>query len=132
MAEAQPVARKETNEVAAPEATRGGVFYSPRTDIYETDDEIVLCCEMPGLKAQDLDVRFEKGQLSLHGKVPPRAPAQGYLQQEYGVGDFYRSFAIVPEIEADKITAEYRQGVLTVRLPKQERVKPKRIAVKAS
>jgi len=51
------------------------------------------------------------------------------VEEEYGVGDFHRSFAIAPDIDAGKISAEYRDGVLTVHLPKQERVKPKRIAV---
>jgi HSP20 family protein len=85
---------------------------------------------MAGVKAQDVDVRFEKGELSLHGKVRPRQAPAEYLDEEYGVGDFYRSFTIAPEIDTDKISATYRDGVLTVHLPKQERVKPRRIAVK--
>jgi HSP20 family protein len=56
--------------------------------------------------------------------------AAEYLRQEYGVGDFYRNFAISTEIDSEKISAEYRDGVLTVRLPKQERAKPRRIAIK--
>jgi HSP20 family protein len=123
--------KKEAGEVTTPETTRGGIYYTPQVDIYESPEEVVLQCDMPGVKPQDVDVRFEKGQLSLSGKVQPRAPAE-YLDQEYGVGDFYRSFAIAPEIDADKISADYRDGVLTVHLPKQERLKPKRIAVKVS
>ncbi len=123
--------RKESNEITAPETTRGGTYYTPRTDIYETEDEIVLSCDMPGVKPQDLDVRFERGELSLHGKVAPRGPSGAFLQQEYGIGDFYRSFSIQPEIDVEKISAEFRNGVLTVRLPKQERIKPRKIAVKA-
>ena len=92
---------------------------------------MVLQCDMPGVKPQDVDVRFEKGELSLCGKVQPRQAPADYLAEEYGVGDFYRSFAIAPEIDADKISADYRDGVLTVHLPKQERLKPKRIAVQA-
>jgi HSP20 family protein len=115
----------------APEATRGGIYYTPRVDIYETADEVVLLCDMPGVKPPDLDVRFDKGELSLHGKVQPRQAPAEYLQEEYGIGDFYRSFSIAPGIDADKIAAEYCDGVLTVHLPKQEKVKPKRIAVKA-
>lgn len=123
--------RKESNKITAPETTRGGTYYTPRTDIYETEDEIVLSCDMPGVKPQDLDVRFERGELSLHGKVAPRGPSAAFLQQEYGIGDFYRSFSIQPEIDVEKISAEFRHGVLTVRLPKQERIKPRKIAVKA-
>jgi HSP20 family protein len=98
--------KKEAGEITPPEATRGGFYYTPRVDIYETDDEVVLQCDMPGVKPQDADVRFEKGELSLYGKVQPRQAPAECLDEEYGVGDFYRSFAIAPEIEADKILAE--------------------------
>ena len=131
MAETNVLAKKEAAEITTPEATRGGLYYTPRVDIYESADEVVLQCDMPGVKPQDVDVRFEKGELSLYGNVQPRQAPADYLDAEYGVGDFYRSFAIAPEIDADKISAEYRDGVLTVHLPKQERVKPKQIAVQA-
>jgi HSP20 family protein len=124
--------KKEAAEVTAPEATRGGIHYTPRVDIYESADEVVLQCDMPGVKPPDVDVRFEKGELSLYGKVQPRQAPAEYLNEEYGIGDYYRSFAIAPEINTNKISAEYRDGVLTVHLPKQERVKPKRIAVQAN
>ena len=130
MPETNALANKAGGEVTAPEATRGGVYYTPRVDIYESADEVVLQCDMPGVKPQDVDVRFERGELSLHGKVESRQTPAEYLTEEYGVGDFYRSFAIAPDIDADKISAHCRDGVLIVRLPKQERVKPKRIAVK--
>ena len=131
MPETNALLKKEAGEVTSPEATRGGIYYTPRVDIYEAADEVVLQCDMPGITPQDIDVRFEKGELSLYGKVQPRPAPAEYLDEEYGVGDFYRSFAIAPEIDAAKIAAEYRDGVLTVHLPKQERVKPKRIAVQA-
>jgi len=123
---------KEAGKVTTPEATRGGIYYTPRVDIYEAAEEVVLQCDMPGVKPQDVEVRFEQGELSLYGKVQPRQAPAAYLDEQYGVGDFYRSFAIAPEIDADKIAAEYRDGVVTVHLPKQERVKPKWIAVQAS
>jgi HSP20 family protein len=131
LAETNTFVKKEPGEVTAPEATRGGTYYTPRVDIYESVDEVVLQCDMPGVKPQDVDVCFEKGELSLVGKVQPRQAPAVYLDEEYGVGDFYRSFAIAPEIDADKISADYRDGVLTVHLPKQERMKPKQIAVQA-
>jgi HSP20 family protein len=129
--ETNTLAPKEAGEAAAPEATRGGSYYTPRVDIYESADEVVLECDMPGVRPQDVDVRFEKGELSLLGKVQPRQAPAEYVNEEYGVGDFYRSFAIAQEIDAAKISADYREGVLTVHLAKQERVKPKRIAVRA-
>jgi HSP20 family molecular chaperone IbpA len=129
--ETNALVKKEAGEATAPEATRGGIYYTPRVDIYETADEVVLQCDMPGIKAQDVDVRFEKAELSLYGKLQPRQTPAEYLDEEYGVGDFYRSFTIGEELDAAKISAECRDGVLTIHLPKQEKVKPKRISVKA-
>ena len=131
MPETNALVKKEAGEVTAPEATRGGIYYTPRVDIYESADEVVLQCDMPGIKPQDVDVRFEKGELSLYGKVQTRQAPAEYLDEEYGVGDFYRSFTIGEEVDAAKISAECRDGVLTIHLPKQEKVKPKRISVKA-
>jgi HSP20 family protein len=131
MAETNALAGKEVTTVATPEATRSGIYFTPPVDIYETSDDVVLVCDMPGVKQQDLDVRFDKGELTLYGKVQPRQTAGEYLLDEYGVGDFYRSFAISPQVDSTRISATYRDGVLTVHLPKQEKLKPKRIAVKA-
>ncbi len=131
MPEPNALVKKEPAEITTPEATRGGIYFTPRVDIYESPDEVVLQCDMPGVKPQEVDVRFEKGELSLHGKVHARPAPAEFVQEEYGIGDFYRSFAIAPEIDTDKISAECRDGVLTVHLPKQERVKPRRIAVHA-
>ncbi len=132
MPETNTLVKKEAAEVTAPEATRGGIYYTPRVDIFELADEVVLQCDMPGVMPQDLDIRFEKGELSLYGKVRPRPASVEYLEEEYGVGDFFRSFTIAPEIDAEKISAEYRDGVLTVHLPKQEKLRPRRIAVQTT
>jgi HSP20 family protein len=130
LAETNAPVKKEASEVAGPEPTRGGIHYTPRVDICESPDELLLFCDMPGVRAEDLDVHFEKNELTLHGKVRRRQSAGVCLREEYGVGDFYRSFRIAPEIDATKIAAEYRDGVLTVHLPKPEKAKPKRVAVK--
>jgi HSP20 family protein len=66
----------------------------------------------------------------LHGKVYPRPEPADFFEEEYGIGDFYRSFSIPAEVDTEKISAEHKLGVLTIHLPKQERVKPKRITVK--
>ena len=131
MVQTNALAKNETGQVTMPEATRAGIYYTPRVDIFETADEVVLLCDMPGVKPEDLDVRFEKGELNLYGKVQKQQAPAHYLEEEYGVGEFYRAFSIATQIDAEKISAEYHDGVLTVHLPKQERVKPKRIAVKA-
>ena len=87
---------------------------------------------MPGVSAGDVDIRFENGELSIHGKVKPRqAESIRFLVSEYGLGDFYRTFRISEAIDPERITAEYRDGVLVLHLPKVEKAKPRKIAVKA-
>jgi len=130
MAEANTLVPKKAEEVSKPETTRGGLHYTPRVDIYDSPEELVLQCDIPGVKPDSVNLRFEKGELSLHGKVSPRPQPAQYLQAEYGIGDFYRSFTIGTEINAEKISAEYALGVLTIHLPKSERVKPRQIPIK--
>jgi HSP20 family protein len=121
---------KEVGEVTSPEIIKGGVYYTPRVDVYETPEELVVLCDLPGVKPENLELKFEKGELSLHGTVPPRQESVEFLTGEYGVGDFFRSFTIPAEVNVDLITAECKMGVLTVHLPKIEAVKPKRIPIK--
>jgi HSP20 family protein len=114
--------------VVQPEAQRE-VTYTPRVDIRETEDELVLCADLPGVKPEDADVHFANGELVIQARCAPRQPAANYLCWEYGVGDYYRAFTITEEIDAGKITAELKNGVLTVHLPKSDAVKPRRITV---
>lgn len=130
MPETNGVTHKETSEASARETTRGGLFFTPRVDICETEDELVLECDMPGVKPSDLELHFERGELTIHGKVDPRQASEGHLLCEYGVGDFYRAFTISEKVDVDKISAELKHGVLTLHLPKKESMKPKRISVK--
>jgi HSP20 family protein len=119
-------------EVALPERTRSStVTYTPRCDILETADELTIYADLPGVQPGDVDVRFENGELAIYSKCAPRHEEVSYLACEYGIGDYYRAFAINEAIDADKIAAELKHGVLTVHLPKSEAVKPKKIAVKA-
>ncbi len=118
-------------DLATPERTYDGATYTPRCDIFETDDELVLCADLPGVEPGDADVRFENGQLEIYARCAPRQAGVSYLAWEYGVGDYYRAFSIGEAIDSDKIAAELKNGVLTVHLPKNEAAKPRRIAVKA-
>ena len=124
--------KHEHGDVATVERTRGGRTYSPRIDIWEADDELVLYADLPGVAAEDLDIRFENRELTIYGEVAPRHAEVNFLYGEYGIGDFYRTFTIGEAIDAAKISAELRDGVLTLHLPKTEAVKPRRIAVKAT
>jgi HSP20 family protein len=115
---------------ARPEATRGGVFFTPRVDIVETDAELTLYAEVPGVRSEDVNLRYEKGELLLHGRVQPRQKRQAMLLQEFEDGDFYRAFTISESIDAERISAECKNGILTVHLPKVEAVRPRQIKVR--
>lgn len=124
--------KQEQSGVATLERTRGGVTYSPRIDIWESDEELVLDADLPGVSPENLDIQFENRELRIHGKAGPRHEDHNFLYGEYGIGDFYRTFTIGETIDAKKISAEFQNGVLTLHLPKTEAVKPRRIEVKAS
>jgi len=126
------ITKAADDQATTAERTRSGRYYRPMVDIIELEDELQLVVDMPGVKAGDIDVRFEDGELHLHGPVTPRqTPETHYLLQEYGVGDFDRTFRVSEQIDASKIRAEYAEGLLTLHLPKAESAKPRKIAVKA-
>jgi HSP20 family molecular chaperone IbpA len=105
--------------------------YRPRFDIHETSDELVLYGDLPGVRPEDLEIHYEKGELVIRGKVAARHNGAKRLYGEYGVGNFQRSFAVADLIDADAISAELKDGVLQLHLPKAEAAKPRRIQVKA-
>ena len=122
--------KREESNVPTVERTRGGVTYSPRVDIVEAEDELVLYADLPGVAQEDLDIRFENRELTIQGKVGSRHKDTQFVYGEYGIGDFYRTFTIGEQIDSSKISAELMDGVLTLHLPKVEDAKPRRIDVK--
>jgi HSP20 family protein len=129
MAENTSLAQKDRTEQMTPESTRG-VFFTPRVDIYETDNELTLYADIPGVSPEDVDLRYEGGELVLRGRVKPRHRDEDFVLQEYEEGDYYRAFSIHESIDAGKIEAECKNGVLMVHLPKVERARPKQITVR--
>src|SRR6056297_1147213 len=105
--------------------------YQPRFDIWEGDDELILYGDLPGVNCQDLDIHFVNRQLTIHGKVRRCHDGEGYLYSEYSVGHFKRTFMIGESINSEAISAELHDGVLTLRLPKSDQAKPRRVEVKA-
>jgi HSP20 family protein len=123
--------KQETPNVAMAERMQEAATFTPRFDIWENEDEILLYGDLPGVAPNDLDIRFENGELTIHGRVAPRHAERRSLYGEYGVGDFFRSFAIGQTIDSTQISAGLKQGVVILHLPKTAAVRPRRIAVKA-
>lgn len=124
---------KRTEAPLAPELTRSGPTYRPNVDIVERADELLVLAEVPGARAENINIDFEQGRLTIHASVKARRPDDAvYLQREYGVGDFYRVFQVGEQIDASKISAEVENGVLTLHLPKAEAARPRKIAVKGA
>jgi HSP20 family protein len=131
MAETVTVPQKGRVEQTSPEATRGGVYFTPRIDIFENDKGLTLTADLPGARPEDVDLRYDKGELLLHARVQPRARSGEDLLNEYEVGDFYRAFSIHESIDSSKIGADFKNGVLTVHLPKVAAAQPKQISIRA-
>ena len=127
----QDVEKQEVEETGA-ERTRDRKAFVPRVDIYETDDQIVLVADMPGVNQDSVEITLEKSMLTINGYVEPEAP-EGYdiAYAEYDVGDFERSFRLSNQIDQAKIEASVKDGVLHLVLPKIGPAKARKIAVKA-
>lgn len=123
---------KPESSVTKAERTRSGRTYVPNCDIIERENELLLLADIPGVRAEDMEISYERGLLSIQGRIcPTRREGHAFLHREYGVGDFSRSFQIGEGIDAGRIEAEVKNGVLTLRLPKAPSVMPRKIAVKA-
>jgi len=115
------------------EMTRNAQCYRPTVDIVEDPQELRILADMPGVNSEAIDIDFNDGALTIHGRVPNRrGESAKFLWEEYGVGDFYRVFQIGEAIDDSRISADYSDGVLTVHLPKVEAVKPRRISVQVN
>lgn len=115
-----------------PEQTRPGPVYSPAVDIFEHDAAITVLADMPGVKAQDLEIDLRENVLTLTGRVS-QAGTEGRtpVQREYEPGTFFRQFTLGSAIEQSKIDAKITDGVLRLELPKAEKARPRQIAVRA-
>ena len=113
-----------------PAADARAATVAPRVDVLETENEYLLLADLPGVRPGDVDVRYEQGELTVHGRRQADAAARRPLLGEYAGVNFHRVFAVTDTVAADRIEADLRDGVLTVRLPKVEAVKPRKIAVR--
>ncbi len=110
-----------------------GVGFTPTVDIKENENSIVLHADIPGVSEKDIEVKVEDGKLILSGKretsKEEKTKIGSYNERSYG--SFLRQFTLGPNIETNKIEAGYKNGVLTLTLPKKEEVKPKHISIKS-
>jgi len=105
--------------------------YAPLVDIYETNEDYILIANLPGVKREDVKLKFEEGALIIFGKIDYKESLnKEYLLNETQIGNFYRKFNISDSIDESKIEAKHENGQLLVKLPKHERVKPKTINIK--
>jgi HSP20 family protein len=105
--------------------------WSPAVDIFESENELVLKADVPDVDLKDIDVRVENQTLTIAGerKFEKKDDVKGYHRIERSYGNFVRSFAVPSAFDTDNINAAYRNGVLTVSLPKKEAAKPRQIKV---
>ena len=106
---------------------------APPIDVHETPDEIVVTAALPGMKAEDLDITITGQNLTLRGelKADDKVERDQYLYRERRYGAFSRSLQLPVRVEGDKADASFNDGVLTLRIPKAEEVKPRQIRIHA-
>ena len=122
--------KQQTTPTTPTSPVTRAVTVTPRADVLETDDEFLLLADMPGVTSENVDIRFENGELTLHGRRAADHAEKARALWEYEVTNYFRTFRLTEHIAADRIEAELKNGVLTLHLPKAEAVKPRKIAVK--
>ena len=114
------------------EQTMPGVVFTPAVDIFESEEEITLLADMPGVTSDGVTIDLHNDELKLTGEVEPQgSEKETYLLREYETGRFHRHFSLSDHIDQDKISASMKDGVLRLVLPKVEKAKPRKIEVKS-
>jgi len=108
--------------------------WAPPVDIFEKHDHLIIRAEIPGVQKEDVDVRIENGVLTLHGERKQEAEVteENAYRMERIYGTFTRTFSLPTTVDAAKVTATYKDGVLEVTIPKVETAKPKKVEIKAA
>jgi HSP20 family molecular chaperone IbpA len=127
----QALEKKAPAALATPERTNTRRVYSPRADVYETPEEIVVVADLPGVTEESLDITLEQRELTVRGTAAPTAP-EGYrlIYSEYGEGNYERRFILADSIDRTGIAATLKNGVLQLRLPKVKEALARKIPVK--
>jgi HSP20 family protein len=119
---------------AWPSSSDGTTAWAPAADIYETESDLVLQADLPGVDPKQIDVRVENNVLTIRGErgFESKIDRENFHRVERSYGAFSRSFTLTTPVDADKIKATYKNGVLQITLPKAEEAKPKKIQIAAS
>jgi HSP20 family protein len=105
--------------------------WAPAVDIYETENEVVLAAEIPGVDEKDVEIKVEDNSLTIRGErtFEKETKEENYHRIERSYGSFFRSFALPSYIDQDRIEAEHENGVLKIRMPKRSELKPRKVKI---
>jgi HSP20 family molecular chaperone IbpA len=121
---------RDINQQTIDELLRTQSSISPSVDIFENEDEFTLLTNMPGVSRGNIQVKIDGTSLLIFGKINfDEAVNKKYILNENEIGNYYRKFNLSDSIDVEKIKARYDNGQLIIHLPKQEKVKPKAIAI---
>jgi HSP20 family protein len=108
--------------------------WSPPVDIFETENELVLKADVPDIDPKNVGIQMENGTLTLKGerKFEDQRNGRGFHRVERGYGSFVRAFSLPNTVDPEKVRADYKNGVLTITLPKKEVAKPKTVNIEVT
>lgn len=123
---------REKQAVTRDPGTHEGPYFEPPVDIYETPDAITLSADLPGVQGDAIQTDLKNNLLTISARVEPVEGRWRPLNQEYAIGNYVRQFRIGQQIDQSKISAQLKDGVLTLTLPKAEAAKPRRIQIQTA
>lgn len=129
MAEQEIAKRQDTRPTVREEMRSQTRYITPAVDIFETDENLVLIADMPGVEDSGLDIQLEKGILTLQGDIKLERKGQ-LLFHEFSSDNYYRQFKLPEHLDTEKASAKLTNGVLTLTIPKFEAAKPRRIEIR--
>jgi len=105
--------------------------WAPAVDIYETENEVVLTAEIPGIEEKDIEIKVEDNTLTLKGerKFEKETKEENYHRIERAYGSFFRSFTLPTYVDQDRVEAEHENGVLKIHMPKRAELKPRKVKI---
>ncbi|MGD8779778.1 MAG: Hsp20/alpha crystallin family protein [Ignavibacteria bacterium] len=113
------------------EALENELWINPVVDIFETEHEFYLLAQLPGVEKNNMKIKLEDGNLLIMGRINYEETLnRNYTLKESETGNYFRKFNLSDSIDSEKINANYENGLLTVKLPKKDKVKPKVIDIK--